>query len=475
MLIDDIRLGESAELEFKRVPNDAPERWLRTVVAFANCKGGRIVFGVTDAREVVGLSGDLYAIRDSIADRIADACVPLPDVAIGIVNVEGHEVLELSVAQGRQCPYYLRARGDSEGVYVRYDATTRRADPATLQELRLDGAGKGYDSVVCRGLKVSDSELRTLCARLYEEAVENAPTPADRSLIKPASVRQLVKWGVLVGHGKGTLPSNAYALLAGHELLATSVKCALFKGVDRAVFLDRHPIDGSVIDQVNEAFKWVLSKLNLSARFDGLKRVDVYEIPPEVVRELIVNAVVHRTYVDGASSPVSVALYDDRLEVTSPGGLPRGMTVAKMLEGHSECRNKALAAAFAYMFFIENWGSGLLRVQRALKEAGLAPLEVQDFGTAIRLTVKRRMVVSERDNRGDNRGDNPFAALPDEQRRICSLLRENPKISIRKMAELLGIRKNTLDRQLSALKAKGVLERVGGTRGSWRVVLSRRA
>ena len=135
----------------------------------------------------------------------------------------------------------------------------------------------------------------------------------------------------------------------------------------------------------------------------------------------------------------------------------------------------ALAAAFAYMFFIENWGSGLLRVQRALKEAGLAPLEVQDFGTAIRLTVKRRMVVAERDNRGDNRGDNPFAALPDEQRRICSLLRENPKISIRKMAELLGIRKNTLDRQLSALKAKGFVERVGGTRGSWRIVLSRRA
>lgn len=107
------------------------------------------------------------------------------------------------------------------------------------------------------------------------------------------------------------------------------------------------------------------------------------------------------------------------------------------------------------------------RVQRALKEAGLAPLEVQDFGTAIRLTVKRRTAVAERDNRGDN----PFAALPDEQRRICSLLRENPKISIRKMAELLGIRKNTLDRQLSALKAKGVLERKGGTRGIWRVVV----
>ena len=470
MLIDDIRRGESAELEFKRVPNEQPERWLKTVVAFANCKGGRVVFGVSDARDVIGLTGDLYAIRDSIADRIADACLPIPDITIDIVNVEGREVLELSVAQGRQCPYFLRAQGDTAGVYVRYDATTRRADPATLQELPLDGAGKGYDSVVCRGLKIADADVQELCTRLYEEAVENAPTNSVRALVKPVTVRQLVRWGGLMERGRGYVPSNAYALLTGNAVLATVVKCALFKGVDRAVFLDRHPIEGSVIDHVNESFKWVLSKLNLSARIDGLKRMDVYEIPPEAIRELIVNAVVHRT-VDGASSPISIALYDDRLEITSPGGLPRGMTVSKMLEGHSECRNKALAAAFAYMFFIENWGSGLLRVQRALKEAGLAPLRVKDFGNSIRLTVMRRTAISgTRDNRGDNRGDNPLLALPEEQRRICNMVKANPKISIRKMAEMLGIRKNTLDRQLSALKAKGVIERKNGTRGVWRVV-----
>ena len=181
MLIDDIRKGESAELELKRVPNEQPERWLKTVVAFANCKGGRNVFGVTDACEVIGLTGDLYALRDAIVDRIADACSPMPDVIVGIVNVEGREVLELTVSQGRQCPYFLRTQGNSDGVYVRYDATTRKADLATLQELRLDGAGKGYDSVACRGLKLGDADVRALCARLYAEAAENAPAGAMRS------------------------------------------------------------------------------------------------------------------------------------------------------------------------------------------------------------------------------------------------------------------------------------------------------
>lgn len=140
----------------------------------------------------------------------------------------------------------------------------------------------------------------------------------------------------------------------------------------------------------------------------------------------------------------------------------------EVIVGHSECRNKAIAAVFAYMFFIENRGSGLLRVQRAVREAGLGMLEVADFGNAIRLVIRRRAAVSEAT---DNRGDNTLASLPDEQRRICEILRRDPKISIRKMAESLGIRKNTLDKQLSALKAKGVIERIGGTRGTWRIIV----
>lgn len=96
------------------------------------------------------------------------------------------------------------------------------------------------------------------------------------------------------------------------------------------------------------------------------------------------------------------------------------------------------------------------------------------IGNSIRLIVKRGHANHVGDNRGDNRGDNPLLSLPDEQHRICDILRGNPKISIRKMAEMLGIRKNTLDKQLTALKAKGFIERRNGTRGSWQVILSSR-
>lgn len=98
------------------------------------------------------------------------------------------------------------------------------------------------------------------------------------------------------------------------------------------------------------------------------------------------------------------------------------------------------------------------------------------IGNSIRLVVKRGRANQAGDNRGDNkgdnRGDNPLLSLPDEQHRICDILKGNPKISIRKMAEMLGIRKNTLDKRLSALKAKGFIERRNGTRGSWQMILS---
>lgn len=96
------------------------------------------------------------------------------------------------------------------------------------------------------------------------------------------------------------------------------------------------------------------------------------------------------------------------------------------------------------------------------------------IGNSIRLIVKRGHANHVGDNRGDNRGGNPLLSLPDEQRRICDILKGNPKISIRKMSEMLGIRKNTLDKRLSALKAKGFIERRNGTRGSWQVILSPR-
>ena len=388
-MTEEIANGESDRLEFKRGLTKDDSKWLKTVVAFANGRGGRILFGVDSDRSIVGMGEDIFGAKDAIADAMANGVRPLPPVTIGVTTLAGKSIIVLEVGQGMQCPYYLRSKGDTDGVYVRYDATTRLADENILKELRLDGAGRSFDQTEARGLSVTERDIEKLCTAMRRTAKRNAKTDEQRKGVKPVTKAQLVKWGILIERGGELLPTWAFVLLSGNARLSPHVKCGIFKGTDRTFFVDRREFDSPVQDQVESAVQYVLEKINMGARFHGAYREDVYEIPPDSIREIIVNAIVHRSYVNAEASPVTVALYDDRLEVTSPGGLPRGMTLAKMLAGYSECRNKALASAFAYMNLIENWGSGVKRYVTEIKAAGLREPEFIEWPNAMRVNIYR--------------------------------------------------------------------------------------
>ena len=458
-LKDEIFAGESVTLEFKRCPNENAERWLKTVVAFANGRGGRILFGVDNDRTVVGLDGNLFAIRDSISDAVADACSPLIPVLLGMVTVDGKALLVLDVPQGRQCPYFIKSMGEAEGVFVRHDATTRKADEVTLQELRLAGAGRSYDQLECRGLAIDENAVSSLCNVLHEYALKNARTEAQRADVKPLTPIQLRKWGVLLSRGEREVASNAFALLAGCEPLETTTKCAVFKGKTRTVFLDRRVFGGAVQSQVEFAYRYILQKINVGARFDGLGRVETYEIPPDAIREIVVNAYVHRSYVNGAGTSVSVAIYDDRIEITSPGGLPRDVSVEKVMAGYSECRNEALVHVFAYMGLMEDWGTGLPRASEELKSAGLPNLEMTDWGNAVRVTIYRQSPSADG-------GKNEVA--PERfgiKERIVDEMRKNAEVTTDELVAVIGGGKRSIERAISVLKEEGRIVRQGGAHG----------
>mgnify|MGYP002229604207 CR=1 FL=1 len=166
------------------------------------------------------------------------------------------------------------------------------------------------------------------------------------------------------------------------------VQCAVFKTEDRAVFIDKREIDAPIQEQVEKAYQYVLEKINMGARFQGVYRQDIYELPPDSIRELIANALVHRNYLEPGS--IQIALFSDRLEVTSPGGLMRGVTPEKMKEGFSKIRNRALANAFAYMNLIEKWGSGFPRILRDCRDYGLREPEILDFDGDLRVNLYRK-------------------------------------------------------------------------------------
>ena len=155
-----------------------------------------------------------------------------------------------------------------------------------------------------------------------------------------------------------------------------------------ATALDR--LAGPLWEQIDEAFQFVLRNIHLGATIVGIYRQDVYEIPPDAIRELIINAMVHRSYLDHGT--IQVAVYDNRLEITSPGKLPMGQTMERMKEGYSKIRNEALAHAFAYMNLIEHWGSGIPRIIDKVKAAGLREPEFIGGEVDLRINIYRGQV-----------------------------------------------------------------------------------
>ncbi len=141
-LKDEIVAGESYSLEFKRVPNEERGKYLKTVVAFANGKGGRILFGVANDRTVVGIPNErICAEMDGIVNSISDVCAPKIPVDLGVENIDGRAVIVLDVLAGVHCPYYLK-----DGVFVRGGATTCVADDATRRELAFLSNSRGHEA-----------------------------------------------------------------------------------------------------------------------------------------------------------------------------------------------------------------------------------------------------------------------------------------------------------------------------------------
>lgn len=324
---------------------------------------------------------------DAITNAVTDSCEPMIVPDLFIQEVEGKSLIILDVAPGMQRPYYLKKKGLEEGVYIRTAGTTRPADRVMLQELLLEGKNKFFDQQPIFNLKVTASDIEALCHSMRETAKKNAVSDFQRQEVKNLTVNQLISWGILIENNKQLMPTYAYAMLTHQADYPPVVQCAVFKTEDRAVFVDKREIDAPVQEQVEKAYQYVLEKINMGARLQGVYRQDIYELPPDSIRELIANALVHRNYLEPGA--IQISLFSDRLEVTSPGGLMRGVTPEKMKEGFSKVRNRALAHAFAYMNLIENWGSGFPRIFRDCRDYGLKEPEIIDFDGDLRVNLYR--------------------------------------------------------------------------------------
>lgn len=510
MTLDEISNGEKENIEFKVDIPQKSESYMRTVVAFANANGGRLVFGVEDRTwQVTGLAREaVFQKMDAITNAIYDSCEPKITANAAIQELNGKYIIVVDVPAGMQRPYFIKSQGVIEGVYQRVSGTTRKAALYQIQEMTLAARNRSYDSEKVER-ELSIDEMNAFCNRLYHHAKELCAGEKAKAALRHIGISQLLSFKAVHEESGKYYATNGYQLLDGRldEYPEASIQCAVFKGTVRNIFITQKEFVGCIDEEIESAYNFVLEHIDMGARIDGLVRQDIYELPIRTIREIITNAVCHRSYL--CPGKVQVALFDDRLEVTSPGMLDKDLTVEKMKAGISKIRNGVIAKIFAYMNMIEAWGTGIPKMFEEAKDYGLKEPELQDMGSDFRINLYRKKAETDlygvvepkltiqestiwvmdgmwsgtklgtNGTDGTILGTNGIGGTGDTiskrkmvyAERLLSAIREDGSITQKQMCDITGLSFRTIKRMTVELQKAGKIVRVGNSRsGIWQVV-----
>ena len=444
-LLTIIQSGESETVEFK-------ERWsdrsaLRELAAFANTRGGTLLVGVTDDGEVTGWGeGDL----DALASKITDSLRVHP-TALRTDEVKGKRVLIASVSEA-QSPIAYRGR-----YYHRIGATTREIPAGELTRFLTKRTGQTWDALP------AERSLEEVSGEALEQFVQRASDrlpAADPGEKKSSLLRKL---DLLT---EDQAPTRAALLLFGNDPQALSfaahVRMGRFK--DDITIVDEAALKGTLFDQLDEAMRRFRQYLEVRYEIPGegegkegleaVQRREVWAYPLEALREAVVNALVHRDY--AALGNIEVRVYDNRVTIDSPGGLPEGITLEelKMPRHASIQRNPRLAQAFYYAGLVERWGTGTTRIAEACRERGLPAPEFEASEDRFTVTFQQDPYTEKRLRE---------LGLTDRQVLIMRHAKEEGSISNASVQQLTEVSKRTASRDLSALEEQGLLRRIGET------------
>lgn len=474
MLADEIKAGESVNIEFKREVPKKSEKYIKSVIAFANTAGGKIVIGVDDeTHEIVGVDkNEVFKIMDGVTNTISDMCYPQIFPNIEVDTIDGKSVIVIEIYPGASRPYYIKSLGKESGTYIRVSGTSRPADEAILKDLELQGSRQSFDEMVCIGQKYDAEKAEKLCVAIKRYMVEAVKTKSEKEKVKDVTVQNLINWGIIKNVDGTLVPTNAFVLLADNTFPFAKIQCALFKGTERVVFIDKRDFEGPLYEQIEEAYEFVLKHINLGAEIRGLVRKDAYELPTEAIREAIVNAITHRNFLDRAC--VQIAVYDDRVEVTSPGMLYGGLTIEQIKEGGSKIRNRCIAEVFSRMKIIESWGTGIKRMFSSCKEYGVREPELLEIGDSFRVNLYRpsynEVHQSEPKSEPESIPKNVLKNLNKTQQKIIDIIWKNPKVTQTEIAEQLNISTSAVKKSMKEIVNDGILVRIGANKGGyWKV------
>ena len=412
-------MKENKSLEFKATITNS---FLKTVSAYSNFRGGEILFGVNDDGSVCGIDNPDQVCLD-IENRINDSIAPKPDFEIDIDDSK--KIIRLVVREGQYKPYLYKGK-----AYRRSDTASIEVDQAELKELVLQGSNLYFEELPCGR---DDLIFQELSAKLMKNL--------DIKVVSEDILRTL---GLFTKDKKF---NNAAALLSDEND---------FYGIDIARFgnsineiMDREKISKtSVLKQYDAALN-MIKRYYQYEEISEIERKKVDLVPETAYREAIANALIHRDW--SINSHIRISLFSDKIEIKSPGGLPRGITAEEYMKGDISClRNPILGNVFFRLHYIEMFGTGVRRILLAYKDAKIKPkFEITDNVISVILPVTADQY-----------------HVTNDEAKVMSALENGEQLSSSEIAKVTGYTKSKVLRLIEHLKEKDYIKIIGNGRGT---------
>lgn len=450
-------IAECTAYDFKLMLEEKkPKSWLKSVSAFANGLGGSLFFGVDNDGILKGLDNVQY-VCETISSKIRDYMDPLPDVEMIPHRIDNLDILQLKINTGSYTPYYYV--GDGQRIaFVRIGEESLPATAEQMLRLVLKGSNKTYDSLHT-DYKAEDYAF-TILANTFK-------TRTSQEWNK----KYLLSFGLVTNTGTLT---HAGALFADDcPLWQSRLYCTRWDGKTKSDAINDAEFTGNVLMLLREAMNFV--KSNTKKGWEKLPngRKNKPEYAERAVLEAMVNHFIHRDYTV-MGGEVHLDIYDDRLAVTSPGGMYNGMLVQDLdiADVSSERRNPILANVMAQLDYMEKRGSGLTRICNETQALDGYKDELKPVFKSTPAQFQTIIFASSNNqNVGDFVGDMSETKLTERQQKILNLIKESPTISAKQMSETLSVTTRTIERDLSMMKKAGVLKREGkDNNGVWIVL-----
>ncbi len=430
---------EQVELKEIYVPDIKKE-----VVAFANSAGGMIYIGIRDDGEFVGVEDGDFTMRQ-VTNAIRDSISPDITMFAQVSFIKQNEktAVKIEVSRGSKCPYYLKEKGmKPSGVYTRQGTSSVPASEDAIRRMIKESDGDSFEEN--RSLI---QELTFSCAKKELAARKIAFGPAQQQNI-----------GVRTSDG---IYTNLGLLLS--DQCRHTIKLAVFQGTDKLVFRDRKEFDGSIFQQMEEAYRAIDFHNAVKATFEGIERKDERDYPLEAVREALFNSIVHRDY--GFSGSTLINLYSDRIEFISLGGLVSGLSLEAVMLGVSQARNEKLAALFFRMRLIEAYGTGIGKILSSYAAFGRKPV-FENVDGAFRVTLPNVHegpvdVVHQSDSLQHTVFEKAYISSQPAFERISEYLTEHKTSSRKEIEEYLGLGTTRTNTLINEMRKLGRLIRVG--------------